>query len=456
MKAACFVIITDRNRWHVARVAGPDVEIRPVAVNTGDDQGQPVQLAVDELKSLGYRSQGICLALGSEMVLADQIDCNNIPRKDRSAAMVFRLEEQLPLAAEQFTANFLPPAGGRSLGLAVQTADVQAIVDQLTEAGVETASICPAAMLAMWQCVRGSDKSSDYVILADEYRAEIFRTAGHRQPITWSTSKPGPEQLLGCLHADMLAFSLVNSCPTVRLFGTLPADAAAALNGDEGLDIIQSDQTPPLVATVLAAGALLSGRSAGWVDLRCGDLAPPNQWEKLAGLTNLAALLLVTVMALTAAMFHWRGSQYESLALASQRQQRDQYARLYPGRRGPLSVISALRSELKRLSGISGAGDKIPLQVNALNALRSIIASLPPAIRLRIIDIRITPNSVFIEGQVRDHTGAELICQSIRRAGFDMDPPRTEHLSRGGVSFTLTGKPRASDPQIAATNGGRP
>ena len=154
-------------------------------------------------------------------------------------------------------------------------------------------------------------------------------------------------------------------------------------------------------------------------------------------------------------MLHWRSTQYEAIAASRLKQQRDQYAALYPGRRAPINVTSALKSELKRLSGISGDSAEIPLQTNALNTLHSIIASLPPTIRLRIIDVRITHNSVFVEGQVRDHTGAELVCQAIRHAGFDMDPPRTEHLSRGGVAFTLTGKPKAVDPQIASAKGGR-
>jgi hypothetical protein len=211
-----------------------------------------------------------------------------------------------------------------------------------------------------------------------------------------------------------------------------------------------------LAATALAGAALLGGRSAGWIDLRCGELAAPNPWKKLSGLTNLAAVLAVIVLTSMIAMFHWRASQYEALAASGERQQRDKYVRLYPGRRAPVNVISALRSEVKRLAGVSGAGGKIPPKINVLNTLRSIIASLPPALRLRIIDVRITHNSIFIEGQVREHTGAELICQSIRQGGFDMDPPRTEHLSRGGVSFTLTGKPKASDPQVIATKGGRP
>jgi hypothetical protein len=453
MKAAGFTVIIERDCWKAARAAPNDVEIRTVPISDEEDAPATADLIAAELKNMGYRGGGICMALGSDFVLTDQVDCGNLPRKDRAAAMIFRFEEQLPLAAEQFTAAFGPPIGAQVLGVAVQTDDIQAIVDQLTEAGVETASICPAAMLAMWR-FRNAGPPSDYVILAGENRAEIFRTANNRQPVTWSTSATRPEQLLAALGADMLAVSLVNTRPTLRLLGPLSHESAAALNADECLEVVHADQTPIDQAAALGGADILAGKPAGWVDLRCGDLAPPNPWKRLSGLANLAAMLAVLLVAASAAMLHWRSVQYDSIATQRRGQQRDQYATLYPGRRAPVSVTSALKSELKRLSGISGGGDRIPLQANALNMLHSIVAALPPTIRLRIIDIRITHNSIFIEGQVRDHTGAQLVCQAIRHAGFEMDPPRTEHLSRGGVAFTLTGKPKLADPQIASAKGG--
>jgi len=454
MKPVGFVLLTEGDCWRIARVTGKDAEVRIVLIEPDGDQSATVRLAADELESMGYRGGGICLAINSEMVFTDQVDCNNLPRKDRASAMTFRLEEHLPLAAEQFTAAFGPPCGARALGVAVRTEEVQSLIDRLDEAGIEVASICPTALLAIWRYARGTSRLGDYAVLLGKRRAEIFGFSGEAQPLTWSTSAIQPERLIGALEAEMLATAPEDARPTVRFFGEPPTQTADALNEVRDMEVIQSDRSSTVEAAAFGGAALLAGRAAGWVDLRCGDLAPLNPWRKLSGLANLAALLAVTVLAATSAMFLWRSSRYESISTTCRQQQQDQYASLYPGRRAPVSVVSALRSELKRISGISGAGGGMPLRTNALDSLRSIIASLPKAIRLRIVDLRITPTSVFIEGQVRDHTGAELICRSVRRAGFDMDPPGTEHLSRGGVSFTLTGKPKTSDPQIASTTEG--
>ena len=60
-----------------------------------------------------------------------------------------------------------------------------------------------------------------------------------------------------------------------------------------------------------------------------------------------------------------------------------------------------LASELKRLAGVRGAAEDVPEPVSALDTLRRIAASLPASLRFRILEMRISPNDLFIEGQVR-------------------------------------------------------
>jgi len=201
------------------------------------------------------------------------------------------------------------------------------------------------------------------------------------------------------------------------------------------------DAREPFVHAADTAATVLSGRSAGWVDLRRGDLAPANRWGKLSGPADLAAALILVLAAVLGGMFYLRATQYESTAGASQRRQRDTYVALYPGRSAPLNVKSALASELRRLSGVRGINTDIPAEPSALDSLRGIVAALPRAMRIRIVRVRLDPNSICIEGQARDHTAAQITCRGLLAAGFAMDPPRTEHLAGGGVAFTLTGRP---------------
>lgn len=92
----------------------------------------------------------------------------------------------------------------------------------------------------------------------------------------------------------------------------------------------------------------------------------------------------------------------------------------------------------------------MPDQPSALDTLGGIVSALPPSVRLRIVDMRIGPTSIVIEGQARDHIGAEILSRSLNRAGLAMDPPRTESLERGGVAFTLIGRPTGTNPVVAA------
>jgi hypothetical protein len=105
----------------------------------------------------------------------------------------------------------------------------------------------------------------------------------------------------------------------------------------------------------------------------------------------------------------------------------------------------------------------IPEPFSALDAFNQVVGSLPESLRIRIVDIRVDSTGILPEGQARTHADAEKLAQAIRATGqFVCDPPRSEQLVKGGVAFTLNGKP-ASKPALskaegaaAAAKGGKP
>jgi hypothetical protein len=78
--------------------------------------------------------------------------------------------------------------------------------------------------------------------------------------------------------------------------------------------------------------------------------------------------------------------------------------------------------------------------------------------RLRIVELRVSPAEIYIEGQVRSHGDAEALRAGLAAAGIALDLPQTERLAAGGVSFTLVGLPATEGPAPAAAPdaGGRP
>ena len=469
MKSQGIFIAVNHGQCRIARVLGGQVEVRRVE-GSASGPGRPIAApkadqsaacertlsalgqAVEVLKEWNALGESVCLGLPSEMVFSAQVDTGGLPRKDRLAALTYRLEEQLPLEAERLTADFLPAVAGAALGVAIETAGAKAIVDRLMELGVEVTSICPTALLTLWQALIGQDAQADYALVADEGRVDIFRMAG-RCPSAWLETSADPADLVDCLHAELLASPGEVRQPKAMLIGQLASEAESAVRADAGLEITSLGDQPPIELAARAAGQLLSGQQAGWVDLRREALAVPNPWGRLAGLVRCAVILGLAALAATVGSLYWRSLAYDDLARNLEDQQAAQFQRVFPNLRKPPNIHSRLRSELALLSGVSGTGYEMPAQASALDTLRRITDNLPPAIRLRLTDIQLDPGGIVLEGQTRSHSDAELISRTLKQGNFEVDPPRTERLVAGGVAFTIVarlagGKP-GSKPQPA-------
>ncbi len=455
MKATAFLVAPRGDEWVVGRARGEEVELRQVpldAVEDADASLAPVRAALDDW---GYAAEGVCLALPTELAFSARIDCDRLPRSHRRAAMLYRLEEQLPLDAERLTADFLPPAGGRALGVAVETAAAAELVDRLAAVGIEVASICPASLLALWDSGRHAPGPAEYAIVADDRGADVFRMNG-RGPVAWlsaTAAAADAEALSRCIEADMLDHPAAAEPATARLIAPPDWPLAETLGNGLGLQAAAWQQEPPLAAATRAAGAALAGRSAGWIDLRRDALAPKNPWGRLGGLARAAVVLAVLLPAVLAAAFTYRASRYEAAARAAEGRQVAAYRRAIPNTPAPANVKSRLESELKRRAGLRGAGSAVPDRPCALDSLRQVVAHLPPAVRLRITELRISESGIVIDGQTRTHSDAEKIQQTLADGGFVMEPPRTESLAAGGVSFTLAG---ATGSDNAPGQGGSP
>jgi hypothetical protein len=175
---------------------------------------------------------------------------------------------------------------------------------------------------------------------------------------------------------------------------------------------------------------------------------------RLARPLKVTAALMFALMAVVTAG-SWLGAmRYDAQVSRLLDCERAVFSQLYPNASVPPAVRKWLESESMRLAGVSGASGALPEQPFALETLRKVAAGLPKDTRLRILDLRIEPGEVFLEGQARSHADAEVVARGVASAGFVMEAPRTETLVKGGVAFTLAGKPGA--PSAAAPAGKAP
>jgi hypothetical protein len=450
MKTAEWLIACEPDAWHLARAADDGAEPRAVR-RGGEDEAERLAAAAAEM---GYDGRAVCLSLPSEMVFSAEIDTAGLPRRQRHRAMLYRLEEHLPLDAEDLTAGFIPAGAGRALGVAVRTRPVADLIETLTRAGLEVGSVRPTALLALWSAFRadGREPTARFAVVAGKGSADVFRLS-EAGPAAWCSVGVGPEQLRRAVRAELLARP--EDRPTAWLVvGALPVEAAAALEAELGQPPDSTGDAPPLEMAAQAARSALSEGQAGWVELRRGQLSGGSPWARFHAALKAAAVLAVLLPAVLLAGLLWRSHRYEAVATGHGRMQQQIFAELYPNQQVPLEVRSRLASEHKRLAGISGSGTRLPARPCALAALRRVVAHLPGDVRLRIERIDVRPDVVHVHGQARGHGDAERICQKLRQAGFEVGSPSTELLVGGGVSFTVVlTRPRPDGPAMARGGG---
>jgi hypothetical protein len=428
-----FVLFVGDDTWRIARVGGDEVQVTPVGV--GADVTADAEAAASRLAELGHDGGPVALALPSAWCLCATVATDGLERAGRRQAMAFRLEEHLPISAEDFVADFVDQ-GDAALGVCSDRHRLTAIIAALESVGVNVGAICPAALLAAGGVARGTDRTS-VVVLADAGGWDVIAQAD-AGPTTWRWLGDDPAA------ARETASSLLTATDT---------DAPLLVAGDEASafdHLALAQRLDGAVAEIAArrAAEVLAGDASPWVDLRRDALAAPGRGglyrRPIAGLVVAAIVLLAAVWTVA----ELRGRAYLDRAREHRTAQVGAFRRALPDQRPPRSIVRRLRSEHRRLAGLGGQetgyADLAASQgESALAHLRHVLGQLPGDLRWRIVDLSIRPDRVRVSGEARSHAEAERIALAARASGrYDVDPPETHALAGRGVSFRFTVRPR--------------
>jgi hypothetical protein len=324
------------------------------------------------------------------------------------------------------------------------------MLEALTAAGAEPLVACPTALLALWQVCRKAP-AWDYVVLADPRGIDLFHLRDG-QPVTWYALPADAGQLMRCIRADHLADPAEAAEAAVHVVGQCDG-LMEALGQEAGLKLDVDGSLSPAEPAAQAAAAAITGQAAGWVDLRRDELAAPDPWRRAGRLVPSAIAMALLLPLLLAGASYWRGVRYTASAEDARLQADAVYRKLnHLADNAPIlfDVRKRLETDLRRLAGVSGAAGQLPPQPNALETIRRIVSRLPREMRLRILELRVSPTEIYMEGQVRSHGDAEAIRSALVTGGINLDLPQTERLAAGGVSFTLVGRPTSEGAAPAA------
>lgn len=379
----------------------------------------------------------LLISIDSSLCLATQFTVASVRQLRKREALLFLLEETLPISAEEIVADFVVQQRF-VFAVVAETAALEPLVVELTRAGFYVEAIVSEVILACEEHLRAEDWPARHQVLWLEDRHWELLTVDGSKPTAWERLPATYDALVKSLRAAELVAS--EQLPLVAYGPSAMIADVQALISAPWLSVERE--------TVPHTLAVQSGRTA--TRILDGQLDPPLQLLRgpLAAsvkrkhplrvewrLVQSAVAMLLLACAATQYR-HWQTAQQELAAHVAG--QADLFRDLYPDKRVPVGVQTRLASDLRRLRGVRGETTELPSGVEALTVVQQVLAALPADLRFRLLEIRVEHGRLSLSGEVRSHGDADRIAAALRKQGLRVSPPSTQQLPQQGVDFRLT------------------
>jgi type II secretory pathway component PulL len=405
----------------------------------------PAARAIEALRARGDARGPVVLALPSRACLAATIDAAGLGRKDRRAG-IFRLEDKLPVAAEDVTAD-LVRAGTSALGVCTATTRLKPDLDALELAGIQIQSIVPAALLVSQALV---PDDGAYVILIGDGDAVDVVAVEAGVPIAWAWSGASIDDIQ--LQIDLLSDHFR---ATPRLLAVQLKDVLYdSLRDGTGRHLATRIDAKADELAAKTARRITDGRIAPWIELRRDALAPTDRRRTYRRALNFAlasAAMLLLAMTISAIV---RSARYDRAAQSAQGEMAAEFQRGFPGWAMPANVRAIVESERqKQLESGGPAPD-----ASALASMRGVLAAVPANARFVLDSMSFDAAAFELSGRAHDLSDVQALAAAARATGFDVPPALTRREADGTWSVTLSGTRVAGTRSSAAIarGGGTP
>jgi type II secretory pathway component PulL len=422
--AGPFVIFAGERAWKIASGGAVDeVRIDPEA--TTNDVAAAVAA---KLRERGYQGEGVVLALPSAWCLSAGISLEGLSAADR-AAMAFRLEEKLPLAAENFTADFIEQ-GDRALGVCVANDRASPLVEALEKSGVVVQSVSPAGILALQQLGNGA---AGLLVWAEGDRTNVFATEGG----------------LG------LAWALASNDAELKVAVNL---LALEMDGDGGavVDIARERNLDLYTAAARTAGAVLTGGARPWVELRRGAMAVEDPLRVVRRRINAALAAAVALCLVLTGVFFYRAHRDDRVAQDYETALAERFKQEFPGWAAPVNVRATVEAELRKLNLAGSSALPPEAQESALRVLHDVLSKIPAESKISFDRLAFNDTSVELEGRSMKYEDVDGVIAAAKAAGMEVPPPQMRKLADNSWGFAVHGSKAIGTAALTSSSEGRP
>lgn len=434
MATSTWMLELGRASWRLIVSRGDEV----AAIATAEfEELSLIDQAVEVHRALlqgGHSGEAVVLALDSIWCLAASIRVNRPQDLRDRQAMLYRLEESIPWNAEEIVADFAAKEDA-AFAVAVLIEPLLGFLNRLTACGIQTQNIVPSALLAAYGQIAKCKLEDRCTLVFDRGGWADVLTVSNGNVTSWATM-PASTESVG-RHVDAMALEHGSAGAVVGCgLNAAMFEALRARHGSVRLSAV--DQPSVADLTIAAASQLVDGSLELPIDLKQGPFGRTRRSSALQRpILALQLAVAILVFSLTGALLY-QGHACARQALEASSQQAKVFQSVFPNSKVPTGITTRLRSELAKLKGLRGDDGTLPTNTSTVVVLKELLAALPVDKRIRLLEIRIENGRLYLDGEARAHSDAELLTQRIRGQGFEAPSPKTQRLDDQRVSMRIT------------------
>jgi hypothetical protein len=362
--------------------------------------------------------------------------------------MLYRLEENLPLAAESIIADFIPfatgAAGESALGVCVRLEAIAPLVEALEGINVAVQSIMPTAMATAQELARSVTQSPCLLVCAEpgvlKPQLNVIALQDGR-PTHWALVPATAVDFklqLGLLSTEF------GSIPHIEAIDIEPKLADAMVEATAQMINI-NPQTGDAAATALV-GEVMRGRAKPWVEFRRDKLAIADpvrlhrRWIDFSLAATIALLLSLSLALWVRAHQYARAEQISNSEMVAAFQEH------FPGWEIPVNVRAIVDAQYRRAAGAND-GSRLA-RGSALITLHDVLVPMMAQDHFQIDRMAFHDKAFEISGRLQSFEQVDALSKIARGSGMIVSPAQTRKDADGSWTFSIQG---SSSAELSST-----
>jgi hypothetical protein len=434
------------------------LEDLPLEAKADATPEQVAEALAQSLREKGLAEAMGVLALPSQWCFCASMATEGLSKRNLRRQLLYRFEDYLPTPIEEMITDFVV-VGDQVLGVAVAHERLDPLLKALANQRITLVCVAPAALMALQATLAvtppsppsfpslpsepfapSSPQAPDLALLEHDL---FLLQAG--KPIEWYVLF-SPEDL--GRHVKLLSVKRPGILSAVCLAS--PPQWVQEIDGIVTIKEVPSSLDEKIVEF---AECCEKEELVPWVQFHQQGISTSRLMRRVGKPLHRAILMLMVFLVVASLSLLWRGWRYDQMSRRQQAVQESLFREIFAGQAVPVSIRLRLESQDKKLSELAGALTESDKQLSSFTLLYETLRRLPPAGKYRLVELRLSDNQLYLEGQARSHAEAEAIAGDLKKQnGFEVEPPHSEQ-SGSGVSFSIAG----SWPQASPAAGrGRP